>query len=115
MHEYALVRQMIRIAGDAARSRGAKRVTGVRLVIGENSGVLADSVQMYFDMTAAGTPAEGAKLSIRFVKPQMWCARCGKNFIKPRFSFVCPDCGSLGSPTEIGNEFYVESVELETD
>jgi hydrogenase nickel incorporation protein HypA/HybF len=43
----------------------------------------------------------------------MHCPHCDKNFIRPRFSFACPDCGTLGSPTQIGNEFYVESLELE--
>jgi hydrogenase nickel incorporation protein HypA/HybF len=43
----------------------------------------------------------------------MHCDRCNKNFIRPRYSFDCPDCGGLGKPTEIGKEFFIESVELE--
>jgi hydrogenase nickel incorporation protein HypA/HybF len=113
MHEYPLTDRIVRIAVETAERQNAKKVTAVSLVIGETSGVIAESVQMYFDMIAQGTLAEGAVLNIRAVKPQMRCPRCNKNFIRPRFSFECPDCGTLGSPTDIGKEFYVESVELE--
>jgi hydrogenase nickel incorporation protein HypA/HybF len=114
MHEYALTERIVRIALETAEKQNAARVSAVTLVIGETSGVIAESVQMYFDLIAEGTKAEGARLNLRVVKPEMRCPRCEKNFIRPRFSFECPDCGALGSPTEIGKEFYVESVELET-
>ncbi len=113
MHEYSLTKQIARIVNDTALAHRAQRVSAAHLVIGENTGIIPDSVQMYFDMIAMGTPAEGAKLHVRTVHAEMHCPACGKNFHRPRFSFACPDCGALGTPTEIGNEFYVESVELE--
>ena len=115
MHEYSLTRQIVKIVNRAAAEHGALRVTQVRLVLGENSGIIPESVQLYFDQIARGTPAEGAKLSLRMVPPEMRCPLCERNFIRPRFSFECPTCGTLGQPTDIGNEFYVEGVELETD
>ncbi len=115
MHEYALTRQIVKIVLRAAEAHGAKRITQVRLVLGEGSGIIPESVQMYFDQIARGTIAEGAQIAARLVKPEMRCPECQTNFIRPRFSFACPVCGALGSPTEIGNEFYVEGVELETD
>lgn len=113
MHEYSQTKQIVNIVSNTARLHGAEKVSEVRLVVGENTGILPDSVQMYFDMIAPGTPAAGAKLYMRIIKAEMHCPHCGKNFIRPRFSFACPDCGTLGNPTDIGNEFYVESVELE--
>jgi hydrogenase nickel incorporation protein HypA/HybF len=115
MHEYPLTERIVGIAVREAEDRGARRVASVRLVIGEASGILADSVQLYFDLIAEGTKAEGALLHMTTVKPEMHCPRCGKNFIRPRFSFDCPDCGTLGTPTETGREFYIESVELEIE
>jgi len=114
MHEYSLTKQIVKIVNNAALSNNAKKVNSVNVVMGESSGIIPDSVQLYYDMIAQGTPAEGAKLSVRVVKTQMRCPACGKNFTRPRFSFECPDCGTLGNPTGIGSEFYVESVELET-
>ena len=45
----------------------------------------------------------------------MKCDRCGRLFERKRFSFTCPYCGGDGSPTDIGKEFYIESVDLEVD
>ena len=115
MHEYSLTKQIVKIVNDAALSHGAREVHSVYLVVGENSGILPDSVQMYYDMIAPGTPAAGARLCLRMVKPEMHCPHCDRNFERPRFSFECPHCGTLGNPTDIGNEFYVESVELEVE
>jgi hydrogenase nickel incorporation protein HypA/HybF len=103
----------VKIANNAALSHGSQKINSVSLVVGESAGIIPESVQLYFDMIAEGSPAEGAKLNVRFVKTQMHCPVCGKNFTRPRFSFECPNCGTLGNPTETGKEFYVESVELE--
>ena len=113
MHEYALTKRIVDIAVREAEKQNARRVLSVRLVVGETSGIIAESVQMYFDVIAEGSSAEGAELVITSVKPEMHCEACNKNFIRPRFSFNCPDCGALGAPSEIGKEFYIESVELE--
>ena len=113
MHEYSLTRQIVRIVNRTAEEHGAARVTQVRLVVGEGSGIIPESVQLYYDQIAKGTPAEGAALRVRLVPCEMRCPACGRNFIRPLFSFACPECGTLGTPTETGGECYVEGVELE--
>jgi hydrogenase nickel incorporation protein HypA/HybF len=113
VHEYALTQRIVAIVNETALAHGAKRVNAVHLVVGENTGIIPDSVQMYFDMIAEGTGAKGARLTVRSIRAEMRCPVCEQNFVRPRFSFACPVCGTLGSPTEIGNECYVESVELE--
>jgi hydrogenase nickel incorporation protein HypA/HybF len=115
MHEYSLTRQIVKIVNRAAAEHGARRVTQVRLVVGTDSGIQPDSVQLYFSQIARGTPAEDATISVRLVPVEMRCPVCERNFIRPRFSFACPVCGALGNPTDIGAECYVEGVELETD
>ena len=34
-------------------------------------------------------------------------------FEKKLLSFDCPKCGCQGGPTDIGKEFYIESIEIE--
>ena len=34
-------------------------------------------------------------------------------FEKKLLSFDCPKCGGQGGPTDIGKEFYIESIEIE--
>lgn len=113
MHEYGLTKEIIRIAENAARNEGAYKISRISLVVGENAGILPDSIQMYFDFISKGTLAEGATLQLSIVPVRMCCPHCGKHFERPLFSFACPDCGTLGHPMEAGNEFYVESLELE--
>ena len=112
MHEYPVTVQIVDIASETARNNNG-RVRRIDLVVGEDSGFIGESIQMYFDVVAEGTLCEGAQLFVEDVKPQLRCDNCGKLFERKRFSFQCPFCGGDGSPTEIGKEFYVKSVELE--
>ena len=114
MHEYPVTVQIVEIASETARKKRGK-VRRINLVVGEDSGFIGESIQMYFDVVAEGTPCEGAQLFIEGVKPQLRCEKCGKHFERKRFSFQCPYCGGDGEPTPIGKEFYVKSVELEVE
>ena len=114
MHEYPVTVQIVDIASETARKNNG-RVRRIDLVVGEDSGFIGESIQMYFDVIAEGTLCEGAQLFIEGVKPQLRCEKCGKHFERKRFSFQCPYCGGDGEPTPIGKEFYVKSVELEVE
>ena len=110
MHEYALARHIVEIA--ASYAKGAK-VNTVSLVAGEDSGVLAESIKLYFDLIAEDTVCEGAVIEIETIKPLLRCKSCGAFFERKPFSFAC-SCGGEGAPTDIGREFYIKSIEVET-
>ena len=114
MHEYPVTLEIVRMAEKTAREKGGI-VKAIHLVVGEVSGFTGESIQMYFDVISEGTLCEGALLTIQDVKPKMKCDRCGCHFERKKFSFTCPRCGGDGSPTDIGKEFYIESVDLEVD
>ena len=112
MHEGPVTEEIIRIACEAAAEQKG-RVTAINLVVGEDSGFIGESIQMYFDVLSEGTACAGAHLHLEGVKPKLRCTRCGQLFYRRPFSFTCPACGGDGRPTEIGKEFYVKNVELE--
>lgn len=114
MHEYPVTLEIVRIAEKTAREKGGT-VKAIHLVVGEDSGFIGESIQMYFDVISEGTLCEDALLTIKDIRPKMKCDRCGRLFERKRFSFTCPYCGGDGSPTDIGKEFYIESVDLEVD
>lgn len=114
MHEYPITQQIIKIAGEHCEKQGGSRVTKINLVIGDYSGYVGSSVQMYFDIISEGTICEGAQVAIQHVKPKLKCADCGALFEKQPLSFDCPKCGGQGGPTDIGKEFYIESIEIES-
>ncbi len=113
MHEYAVTQSMIKMAVDEANKVNASRILEIRLVIGDLSTIIDDSVQMYFDIMSEETIAQGAKLIFKRIKAEFKCKGCGEVFIKPPKGFNCPKCGSLGTPTDVGKEFYIESIEIE--
>ncbi len=113
MHEYPITETIVHMAEDACREAGGSRVRTIRLVLGEYTGFVPESIHMYFDIIAEGTACDGAEIEIQRIKPKLRCPNCGKLFIRAPLSFACPDCGTDGEPTEIGKEFYIESIEIE--
>ncbi|MGN6715103.1 MAG: hydrogenase maturation nickel metallochaperone HypA/HybF [Anaerocolumna jejuensis] len=95
-----------------AKEQGAGCVRTINLVVGDYSGYVGESINLYFDIIAEGTLCEKAKLNIERVKPKLKCTSCGEYFERRPFSFECPDCGGEGEPTEIGKEFYLKSIEI---
>ena len=66
MHETHLIQPIIDGIAEHAKKEGAKKVTKVRIKIGELTGVKEDSFRETFKILAKGTILEGAKLEINF-------------------------------------------------
>lgn len=113
MHEYAVTQNILNIAVEEAQKAGASRVTQINLVIGDLSTIVDESVQLYFDLLSQDTPAREAKLVFRRIPAEFRCRECSHVYNKPAHGFDCPVCGSLGTPTGRGREFYIESLMVE--
>lgn len=107
MHEHHQVERLVKTL---LNETGGRKVRGVRLVMGELLGFDETSVRLYFENFTEGTPAEGAELSVRWVKGELHCPVCRRNFVKIKSQLDCPACGAQGTPTEIGKEFFTEEV-----
>ena len=104
---------MLETAVYEAEKAGAKKITEIRLVIGELSAIIDESVQMYFDFLSEDTLAKGAKLVFRKTLAVFRCNSCEKEYNKPKTGFECPWCKGMGTVTGAGREFYIESIEVE--
>jgi hydrogenase nickel incorporation protein HypA/HybF len=113
MHESSVVEALLGLVLAKAKEAGAARVLAIDLVVGEATGYVDESLRFYLERYAAGTVAEGAELRTKRIAPLLRCGGCGKEFARERFSFTCPSCGAEGLPTGVGNEFYVDSMEIE--
>jgi len=113
MHEYAVTKSMLDMVLAEADKANAARVTEIRIAIGEMSTVVDESVQLYFEIMRQGTIAQDAKLTFRKITARFLCSACGHEYDKPTQGIDCPACGSLGVPTKIGREFYVESMDID--
>ena len=120
MHELALAGAVI---DTAERHAGGRRVLCVRLRLGELRQVVPDSLGFYFEHVARGTLCEGAALEHEVVTATLGCARCEASWElsaanaesdpASRVSFRCPACGAADVAIQSGNEFEVESIEVE--
>lgn len=113
MHEYAVTKSIVDIAVKEAKAANAVKITEIKLVIGDLSSIIDESVNMYFEIIGKDTIAEGAKLIFKRMPAVLYCNRCRKNFEKPVKGFECPECGCTGALTDAGREFYIESLEVE--
>ncbi len=64
MHELSITQSILKISLEAASQQGATRIRAIRLRMGPFSGVVPECVQMYLDVLAKGTRAEGAKIEV---------------------------------------------------
>jgi hydrogenase nickel incorporation protein HypA/HybF len=115
MHELAVTESILEIALRHAREAGAGRIVDVRLVIGQWSSIVDDSVQFYWDIVSQGTPAEGARLHFRRVPIQLECLACRHPYAPAGDDLACPVCGDSRFKVIAGEEFYLEAIDVESD
>ncbi|NWG05647.1 MAG: hydrogenase maturation nickel metallochaperone HypA [Chloroflexi bacterium] len=113
MHELAVTQSILDISLRHAGEAGAKRITDINLVIGQFSSIVDDSVQFYWDIIAKETIAQGARLHFNRIPGEMTCNACGHTFRPTDETFECPACSSVTVRITKGEEFRVESIDVE--
>ena len=115
MHELAVTENILNIAVQHARRANAVRVTSLHLVIGQLSSIVDDSVQFYWDMISAGTICEGAHLQFERRPARLQCLDCGQTYALKGELTDCPNCHSARIKVVSGEEFYLDSIEVEAE
>ena len=113
MHELAVTQSILNVALKHANKANVKRIEDIHIVMGELSTNVDDSVQFYWDIIAGGTLAEGAKLHFRRVPAELQCMACFQKYRPDGNELTCPSCGSVGARIIAGEEFYVESIDVD--
>jgi len=113
MHEIGLMQDAIDIVVDRARRCGASHVRSVRLKVGEDSGIVPDSLRFAFDILSGETIAKGASLEIETVPVRCYCHGCAREFISKSAFYECPTCGHPTADVHTGREFQLVSVEVD--
>lgn len=114
MHELAVTQSILEIALRHADDRKAQRISDLYLVIGQWSSAVDDSVQFYWDMISDGTIAKGAKLHFRRIAPELHCRDCDQTYTPADHDLFCPNCHTAHTKIVHGEEFYLESIDVET-
>lgn len=113
MHELSIAAAIVELAEEEAASRGV-RILSVHLKIGPLSGIVRQALEGSFEIAAAGTPLENARLVIQETLVVAWCPQCNARRNIPSVQWMC--CPSCGTPTpEVieGAELQVTALEVD--
>jgi hydrogenase nickel incorporation protein HypA/HybF len=110
MHELSLSRAVL---NTVVRHAGERPVTVVSLRVGRLRQVVPDTLEFYFGFVARGTVCEGARLELQIVEVSLRCDACERAWEIEVPAFRCPTCGAAEVAVARGNEFEVESIEVE--
>jgi hydrogenase nickel incorporation protein HypA/HybF len=116
MHELPITQSILSVVLDTARQHGSHRVIAINLVIGDMTSIVDDSVQFYFDILSKDTLAEGATLTFRREPATATCMDCKyRTHVKRPIFPVCPQCGSPKLVVSGGQEFFIDTIDVDDD
>ena len=113
MHELAVTESVLEIACKHAKQAGASRVTDITLSIGRLSSIVDDSVQFYWNFVSKDTLCENATLHFERIPAELVCLECDAHYELEQDLMPCPKCGSARVRVLSGDEFQLESIEIE--
>jgi hydrogenase nickel incorporation protein HypA/HybF len=93
------------IVNTVVKHAAGRRVTLVSMRVGRLRQVVPDTLEFYL--------CEGARLEQEIVEASLRCNPCGTTWLIEIPAFRCPTCGGSQVEVAAGNEFEVESIEVE--
>lgn len=113
MHELSVTESLLKIAVEHAEKANATRVTDLNIVIGDLASMVDESIQFYWEIIAKGTVAEQARLHFRRVPAELQCNTCSLKYQPTDKELICPSCLGIGAKIISGEEFFLESIDVE--
>jgi hydrogenase nickel incorporation protein HypA/HybF len=110
MHELSLSGAVL---NTVVKHAGERPVSLVSLRVGRLRQVVPDTLEFYFEFVARGTVCAGARLEQEIVEASLRCEQCEREWEIEIPAFRCPTCGGAEVAVASGNEFEVESIEVE--
>jgi hydrogenase nickel incorporation protein HypA/HybF len=101
------------IVNTAVKHADGRPVSVVNLRVGRLRQVVPDTLDFYFGFVAQGTVCEGARLEQELVPARLRCRDCEHGWEIEFPAFRCPSCAGADAEVVSGNEFEVESIEVE--
>jgi hydrogenase nickel incorporation protein HypA/HybF len=101
------------VVDTALKHAAGRRVTLVTVRAGALRQVVPESLEFYFGFVTRDTVCEGARLELEVVPARLACAACAEQWELDLPVFRCPACGGSDVTVIQGNEFEVESIEIE--
>ena len=113
MHEASIAQNLLEIALDKARDHKAKKITVIRVKVGEFAGVSKAALEFAFENFSQGTIAEKATLKMTSLPLLGHCLRCNEIFKIKKDEFKCLKCNSVEIDIISGQDLYIQDIEIE--
>ena len=107
MHEASLAGGILKLVEDSARQENFRRVSLLRLEVGQLANVELRALQFALESIAPGTLLEGARFEFDEPPGQAWCLGCSQSVPLPERGAACPHCGSYHLQATGGTELRV--------
>ena len=110
MHELSLSGAIVNTVEKHAAGRP---VSVVSMRIGALRQVVPDTLDFYFGIVARDTVCEGAELEQELIPARLRCGECEREWEIDFPMFRCESCGAADVSVVSGDEFEVESIDVE--
>jgi hydrogenase nickel incorporation protein HypA/HybF len=108
VHELSITESVVAAVSEHV---GGEPVRSLTLEIGRLSGVVPDAVRFCFELCAAGTPCEGARLVIVDTPGRARCRDCDEDVELPDQIALCR-CGSANLEITGGQQLKIRQLEI---
>jgi hydrogenase nickel incorporation protein HypA/HybF len=115
MHELSIAQNIVEIIQQYVPAEERDRVRSVFTIVGEHSGVVADSLTFSYQAITAATVLERSHLEIEQVPFMVRCKNCSRDSHTIMGSIQCPLCNSLDTEVLAGTELRVREIEMEDE
>ena len=113
MHELSVAQSILEIIHQNVTQDDLNLVRTVSLKVGDQAGIVCDSLEFSFHALIAGTPLAGAALSVERIPYTIHCNNCQKTLESPYGLGICPDCSGTATTVVSGTELQVTTIELD--
>lgn len=113
MHELSIAMSILDVAGEEMEHHGGAQVEAIHIKLGPLAGVVKEALQSAYELAAARTPFERARLVIEEVPIRLYCSKCQAE--RPGDAvhwFCCAVCGTPASGVLHGRELELAALEL---
>ncbi len=113
VHELSIAENILSIVERYVPQKERSLVRTVKVVVGVQAGIVADSLEFCFEAIVAESPFTRARLAIETVPFTIRCRSCGATSTPADGMMLCPHCGSTEGEITGGTEMRVLEVELD--
>ena len=117
MHEFSLMESVLSRVRESAGENGINRISKVKIVVGQMTMAVPDSLQFAFEALTQAEEAllyADAVLEIEERPVRCLCKLCGNSFSPVDvYMFFCPECNSTQLEVTGGRELYLDFYEGE--